>query len=52
MEFSDEKNSILLSKRAFSDVVEGVTSKIVLGETHRPPMFSTTTMENKVAHSL
>ena len=39
MKFNDENKNILFSRRAFSDVLEGVTSQIVLGASLQTPKF-------------
>ena len=38
MKINDTDNYILFCKRAFSDVLEGVTSKIFLGTSHQTPV--------------
>ena len=45
MEINDENCCIPFSKRAFYDVLEGVTSKIVLGASPQTPIFQQTTYE-------
>ena len=42
----DSNNNILFSNRAFSDVSEGVTSKIFLGESPRPPFYNEVLMSH------